>query len=171
MARYFEALSMVKLAENSIMPQVDSHYYREALRSAKDLVPLGEEAEHENLYLFYYVKALAHFYVNEFDSAKETIEKARDLVPDDYRILVLAGRILIKRGEFQNAIIHLDEARKLKSVKAYEAYFYLGEAHEGIGDTDKAWYYYDQCINSWPTKEMKQEALRRKTDLASKPGR
>jgi len=170
MALYFTTLSKIKTAEGSIKTQEDSHYFREAVHHGKELVSLGEESKHKNLYLFYYVSALAHLHVHEYDSAKEAIEKARDLVPDDYRILVLAGRILIEKEDYKTAIVHLDGARQEKSYKAYEAYFYLGLAHEGLGDRDRAWFYYDQCIKSWPTKEMKQEAIRKKTAIVSKPG-
>lgn len=170
MALYFTTLSKIKTAELSTKTQEHPRYFREAVDHGKELVLLGKESKHKNLYLFYYVSAFAHFHVREFDAAKEAIEKARDLVPDDYRILVLAGRILIKKKDYKTAIVYLDGARQEKSIKTYEAYFYLGVAHEGLGDRDRAWYYYDQCIKSWPTKEMKQEAIRRKTAIVSKPG-
>jgi len=167
MALYFVTLSKNELAENSHQPVMDGHYFREAVFHGKELVDLGEKMEHKNLYLFYYVLALSHFNVNEFDSAAKAALKGVDIMPDDYRLLILTGRIFIKKKDFRTALAYLDEARKVRSMRAYEAYFYLGEAYEGLGNKDDAYYHYDQCINSWPSKEMKQEALRRKTNIVA----
>lgn len=165
MALYFLTLSKNKQAENSIQPARDSHFFREAVHHGKDLVDLGEKMNHKNLYLFYYVLALSHFNANEYDSAAKAVLRGVDIMPDDYRLLVLTGRVFIKKKDYRTAIAHLEEARKIKSMRAYEAHFYLGEAHEALGSKDNAYYHYDQCINSWPTKKMKQEALRRKTNI------
>lgn len=165
MALYFVTLSKNQQAENSLQPVRDAHYFRESVFHGKELVDLGEEMEHKNLYLFYYVLALSHYNVNEYDSAAKAVLRGVDIMPDDYRLLVLTGRIFIKRKDYNTALAHLEEARKVKSMRAYEAHFYLGEAYEALGSKDNAYYHYDQCINSWPSKKMKQEALRRKTNI------
>ena len=167
MALYFLTLSKNEQAENSLQPGRDAHYFRESVYHGKELVDLGEKMKHKNLYLFYYVLALSHFNVSEFDAAAKAVLKGVDIMPDEYRLLVLTGRIFIKKKDYRTALAHLEEARKVKSMRAYEAHFYLGEAYEGLGNKDDAYYHYDQCINSWPSKKMKQEALRRKTNIVA----
>jgi tetratricopeptide (TPR) repeat protein len=169
MAYYFASRSKMMLAEESSNPGMDRHYFREAASDCNELIKLGEEKNHKNLHLFFYVKARSHLNLKEFDSAAKAVEEARNLVPDDYNVLVLAGRVMIGKKEYDKAITYLKQAADVKTFKAYEAYFYLGQSFEMKGNTDKAWYYYDQCIKSWPPREVKQEAIRRKTEIVSKP--
>jgi tetratricopeptide (TPR) repeat protein len=168
-AFYFMLRSKVMIWEESKRKQVDQHFLREAASESNALIEQGKDSQHKNLYLFYYLKALAHHDLKEYDAAAKAIEKGMDVKPDDYNVLILAGRIMINRGDYRRAVIYLKQAAELKTFKAYEAYFYLGLAYEWIGDSSNAYYYYDQCIKSWPPRDIKQEALRRKTNLVAKP--
>ncbi len=170
MALYFTARSKVEDAEVSASTLKDLKLFQEAVGESDTLIKLSKDAGgHKNQHLFYYIKARAHFDLKEYDSANKAINSAREIKPDDYDILVLDGRILIAKQDYYNAINMLKEASNLKSFKAWEAYLYLGTAFEGIKDTNNAYYYYDKCINSWPPRDVKQEALRRKTNIVSKP--
>ena len=128
---------------------LDLKQFQESVGHSDVLIKASTDAGgHKNQHLFYYIKARAHFDLKEYESANKAIDKAREIRPDDYDILVLNGRILIARQEYYNAITMLKEAANIRTFKAWEAYFYLGVANEGIKDTNNAWYYYDKCINS-----------------------
>ena len=168
MALYFLARSKVMQAEEMKSPK-NEHLLRQAVNDCKELTKVAERRGHKNLYLFYYIKARAHLNLKEYNSAEEAIDKVIKIKAADYDIQVLYGRILIGQKKLNRAIDVLYDATKMKQVKVYEAYFYLAMAYEYTGQTDKAWYYYDQATKSWPTEEIKEEAVRRKLNVTRKP--
>ncbi len=168
MALYFQARSKVMLGEKGKMLQ-NEVYFRQASHEADELTKAGEKRGNKNLYLFYYILARAHFDLKEYNAANEAIEKAIKIKARDYQVQVLYGRILLGLKQYDGAINVLIEAAELENVKPYEAYFYLAQAYEYTGNNDKAWYYYDQAGKAWPTREIKDEAYRRKIRLGVKP--
>ena len=166
MALYFKSYSRMMWGE-SLLHQ-DPGLYRSVRAEATELIQKGEAVNHKNLYLFYYVKAWAHFDLHESESADKYIKAAWNAKPDDYDVLILAGRVATARREFRAAFSLFDEAAGRRTYRAYRAYFYRAEAHELSGDYDKAWYYYDKCLNDWPDKKLKTESIRKKTEIMSK---
>jgi len=169
MALYFKVLSRVMEGEKKKPKSAEDPLFRQASFDAEELTKKGQSRGHKNLYLFYYIQARTHMDLEEYVAAKDAIDKAVKLKSVDYDIQVMYGRILIGLKNYEQATNVLYDASQLKAFKPYEAYFYLGMAYEFNKETDRAWYYYDQAIKSFPSKEIKEEAYRRKIELSNKP--
>ena len=169
MALYFLATSKVREGEKKKPRSNDDPLFRSAVANAEELTKKGQSRGDKNLYRYYAILARAEVDLEEYVAAKDAIDKAIKLKSTDYDIQVLLGRILIGQKEYERATDVLYDASQLKAFKPYEAYYYLGLAYDLARDGDRAYYYYDQAIKSFPSKEIKEEAFRRKLELANKP--
>ncbi|MEO5722515.1 MAG: tetratricopeptide repeat protein, partial [Chthoniobacterales bacterium] len=80
---------------------------------------------------------LSAVHLNQLDKAYELAKKARTLDPVGPAISDTLGWVLFKRGDYQQAVILLQESLE-KSGGSAEIGFHLGMAHSMMGQTDAA---------------------------------
>ncbi len=73
----------------------------------------------------------------EESEAVEALRRALESNPELYQARVLLGRMLVRRGELDQAIGHLERAREL-APDDVAATYQLALAHRGRGDADRA---------------------------------
>jgi len=106
----------------------------EALKDIETAMTLGDRSAEAYLYL---AMALNHARPDETARAMDAVHKAIELSPDDPWAKILAGRLSIDRGEFENAERYLKEAIKLQDDLA-QAHFWLGSAYRAMGRMPEA---------------------------------
>ena len=103
-----------------------------------------------------------YFEVGEFAASKEIFEKLSTFPQKRRSSLVYLGRIALQNGEFPVAAENLETALKeMYRMDRYkrEALYYLGNACEGMGDTDRAVKCYREIVASVAGYRDVQERL------------
>jgi tetratricopeptide (TPR) repeat protein len=97
-------------------------------------VSLG--ARDANVY-YYLASAISHARPDDVDAAKQAIEKALELNPDDPYIQSLAGRIAYRQKAYPAALEHLNAALKLwpEMIEAHET---LAGVYRAMGEREKS---------------------------------
>jgi tetratricopeptide (TPR) repeat protein len=102
---------------------------------------------------------LAYLYsekLNNLDRAHELARRSRELLPDDPRIADTLGWILYRRGEYAQALVHLQEsAGRLGQLG--EVQYHLGMAHYALGNEAPARTAFQLALNLEPQAAWNQE--------------
>jgi tetratricopeptide (TPR) repeat protein len=104
---------------------------------------------------------------NDVNKAYPLIEKARRLFPEDASIADTMGWILYRRGEYQRALVFLEESAAKLSDHA-DIQFHLGLVHYALGDEAPARTALEQAAQGKDFQD-KDEADRRLAILAVDP--
>lgn len=97
------------------------------LMSEKDSIELDER----------FISAARHQSEGSLDKAEKLFSLLLAESPDEFKLLQRFGMVLAQLGRASEAIPHLERAIRLRPDNA-GAYYYLGIAHEHLGDTDSA---------------------------------
>jgi tetratricopeptide (TPR) repeat protein len=106
----------------------------EALKDIETAMRLGDRSAEAYLYL---AMALNHARPEGTAKAMDAVHRAMELSPEDPWAKILAGRLSIDAGDFENAERYLKEAIKLQDDLA-QAHFWLGSAYRGMGRMPEA---------------------------------
>jgi tetratricopeptide (TPR) repeat protein len=106
----------------------------EALHDIGTAMTLGDRSAEAYLYL---AMALNHARPADSAQAMDAARRAMELSPEDPWARILAGRLSIEAGNFENAERYLKEAVKLQDDLA-QAHFWLGSAYRAMGRMPEA---------------------------------
>lgn len=106
----------------------------EALKDIETAMTLGDRSAEAYLYL---AMALNHARPTETAKAMDAVHRAMELSPEDPWAKILAGRLSIDAGDFENAERYLKQAIKLQEDLA-QAHFWLGSAYRAMGRMPEA---------------------------------
>jgi tetratricopeptide (TPR) repeat protein len=106
----------------------------EALQDIGTAMTLGDRSAEAYLYL---AMALNHARPAESVQAMDAVRRAMELSPGDPWAKILAGRLSIEAGSFENAERYLKEAIKLQDDLA-QAHFWLGSTYRAMGRMPEA---------------------------------
>ena len=99
----------------------------------------------------------------ELDMAEEMLRQALKESPKDPSFLLTLGRFQIAQRQFRQAVESLEKSIEL-GTPGYEAYYHLGLARLGMGETAEARQAFELAIQADPTGEGAREELQKLVD-------
>ena len=96
----------------------------------------------------------------ELDMAEDLLRQGLKELPEDPSFLLMLGRFQIADRQFRKAVESLEESIEL-GVPGYEAYYHLGLARLGMGETAEARQAFAFAMEADPTGEGAREELQK----------
>lgn len=107
--------------------------------------------------VFYYERALAEIQKEQFPEALKYLKRAVELNPDNHRIVMQYGIMVMEEGRFEEALDLLIQAYELEPTDR-EVIFYLAEIHAHLGLLREAKLFAEKYIHVAPEGELSEEA-------------
>jgi tetratricopeptide (TPR) repeat protein len=107
---------------------------------------------------FYYDKAMQAMQRDRFEDADKYLKRAAELSPENPKILMQYGVLLMEEGEFDEALELLSKSRALDPSEA-DTIYYLAEVHAHLSMLHEAKKYAEQYIHLDPHGSLADEAM------------
>ncbi len=148
-----------QLLYNRAMLAVDTKNIELAEKDLRKVIELAPDHAHAYNALGYTLADMT----NRYDEAKELIEKAYALLPNDVAIIDSMGWVLYKLGQYDNAKKYLLQALKLR--KDPEIASHMGQLLIAIGKKKEAKEFLLRALDQFPKNEIILKVLEQLKDI------